>query len=180
MTRRAPLTDEALTYQVRTHLVYELKFLIFAADAFQRAKGGLLVALLDSTAVHARNLFEFATEKDKTRFTLHALGGHAAKSDAWNRWANNRVTHMLEREHDKARWPQGGEAWERPDKMMKMARAVLDRLRDGGEDIPAGPVRDAYFDVLSAAERYWSEPTPESHKALAALYDASRDEPYPR
>ncbi len=179
MTRRGPLQDEELTHQVRTHLVYELKWLIFAADAFQRAQGGTYVAFLDSAAVHARNLLEFATKRDPTRFTLHALGGTAGNSDAWDRWANNRVTHMLEREHHKAPWPDGRDAWKKPEKLMTMARAVLDRLREGGRTVPAGPLRDSYVRVMSAAEDYWREPTSQNHERLAHLYDSSQDEPYP-
>ena len=179
MARRERLTQDELAYQVCTHLLYELKWLIFAADAFQRTEGGSYVAFLDSASIHARNLFEFAAKKDTTRFTLYALGGRAAKSDAWDRWVNNRVAHMFEREHDKAPWPEGREGWDRSDKLMRMAGAVLRRLRDGCVPIPRGPLRDAYEEVLSASEVYWISPTPQNHELLADLYDDSQDEPYP-
>jgi len=166
--------------QVRTHLVYELKWMIFAADAFRNAEGWSYVAFLDSAALHARNLFEFAAKQDEARFTLHALGGNAAKSNDWDRWVNNRVAHMLEREHDKAPWPAGGgEGWEDPNKLMTMAKEVLERLRAGGKCMPQGLLRDSYYEVLSAAEQYWADPNPKNHGRLARLYDESQDEPYP-
>jgi hypothetical protein len=73
MAQRERLTEDVLAFQVRTHPVYELKWPIFAADAFQRAQGGSYVAFLDSAAGHARNLVEFAAKRDSTSFTLHAL-----------------------------------------------------------------------------------------------------------
>jgi hypothetical protein len=86
---------------------------------------------------------------------------------------------MLEREQTKVRWPEGRDAWNKSDKLMTMARAVLDGLLDGGAPIPAGPLRDSYLGVLSAAERYRNEPTPGNHQLPAELYDDSQDAPYP-
>jgi hypothetical protein len=97
------------------------------------------VALIDSATVHARNLFEFAAERKTTKFTLHALGGSAKPSKPWDQWANNLVTHMLEREHHKAPWPPGLDN-SRPERLMVMAGAVLDRLEDGGKSMPGGPI----------------------------------------
>ena len=179
MGKRESLREDDCLYQIRTHLVYELKWLIFAADAFERAEGGSQVAFLESAAIHARNLFEFAAKKDSTRFTLHALGGSPAKSDAWDRWANNRVAHMTERELHKAPWPEGRERWNESDKLMGMARAVLDRLRSGSETMPGGPLRSTYDEALTAAEHYWARPDEQRHQQLANLYDDSGDESYP-
>ena len=88
------------------------------------------------------------------------------KGDAWSRWSNNRVTHMTEREHDKAPWPEGPEGWNRPDKLVRMAKAVLGCLREGGEPIPVGGLRDSYYQVLTAADQYLSTPTPRNHQLL--------------
>jgi len=177
MTRRA----QDYAYEIRTHLLYELRWLIYAATRYEtRDTAGLDVALIDSAAVHARNLFEFAASKKTGTFTLHALGGTEKDSKDWDRWANNRVTHMGLREHDKAPWPAGLDN-ARLDRLMMMAGAVLDRLDDGGNSIPAGDVRTAYIEVLGAARQYWSSPSEENHRLLAELYDDSRDadaEPY--
>ncbi len=57
--------DESV-YQIRTHLLYELKWMIFAAARFEKAlPGDPYVALIDSAAVHARNLFEFVGTKQR-------------------------------------------------------------------------------------------------------------------
>lgn len=177
--KRRKLTTEELAAQVRTHLVYELKWLISAADEFQRSSDATYVSFLDSAAVHARNLFEFAEKKDGTRFTLHGLGGTGSKSDAWDHWANNRVAHMTQRDESKAPWPEGRDAWNRPDKLLRMAAAVLERLRDGGSTIALGELRDTYDEVLAAAAAYLADPSPETHENLAVLFDDGSDEPYP-
>lgn len=134
----SPLLDEnELVYQIHSHLVYELKWLIHAASSFQSASGHDYVAFLDSATLHARNLLEFAYKKDTNRFTLAALEGTPTDAKAWRRWCNNRVTHMLEREHDKAPWPGGKGTWNQADKLM------LDRVpRSGG-------VRGVILGVLS-------------------------------
>jgi hypothetical protein len=173
MTANTPRDPGDDIYEIRTHLLYELQWMIYAAARFQ-ASGDPSVALIDSAAVHARNLFEFASKGDARRFTLHALGGSAKVMESWTRWTNNRVTHMLDREGDKAPWPDGLDN-SRPDKLMVMAGAVLNRLEDGGKSIPPGPVSDAFDTVVNAARRYWLNPTEATHAALAALYDDSRD-----
>ena len=179
MTNRAPLSQQELVYQIRCHLRYELQFMLFAADAYQRATGASCVTYLDSATIHARNLLEWASEKDATQFNLGALGGCAARLESWERWANNRVAHMREREHDKAPWPGGPGTWDRPDKLMLMAKVVLDRLRNGLQGIPPGDARDAYVAVLDAALAYWTDPTHSNYEALNSLHDGSRDMRYP-
>jgi hypothetical protein len=172
-------TEEDQVYEIRTHLLYELKWMIFAASLFAEGQsGGVYVALIDSATVHGRNLFEFASDRGTEFFTLAALGGTPKKSRAWDQWANNRVTHMLWREHGRARWPEGLDN-DRPDRFMVMARAVLDRLESGGATIPPGPVKDAFDAVLAAACAYWREPSEERHQDMNALYDGGRDDrPY--
>ena len=168
--------DADIVYEIRSHLLYELKWLVYAAARFQRGENDQMeVALIDSATVHARNLFEFAGLKRADEFTLHTLGGTAKPARDWDRWANNRVIHMRRREHHKAPWPAGLDN-SRPDRLMVMAGAVLDRLEDGGQSIPPGDTRNAYIEVLGAARRYWSDPSDANHELLAALYDDSRDE----
>lgn len=178
-TKKKRLSDCALIHEVRSHLLYELDWLIFSADAFRRPNNDAYVSFLDSAAIHARNLFEFAAKKDVSRFTLHALGGRTARSNDWDRWVNNRVAHMIERERDKAPWPKDGGSYESPDKLMVMAKVVLDRLRDGWEAMPCQQVREAYNEVLTAAERYWDKPNPQNRLLLSQLRDTSQHEPYP-
>jgi hypothetical protein len=166
-------------HAIRTHLLYELKWMIFAASRFaEDSSGDMYVALIDSATVHGRNLFEFAGTTNKEHFTLAALGGTPKKAKPWDRWANNRVTHMLWREHDRAPWPDGLDNT-RPDRLMVMAGAVLDRLERGATTIPQERVREAFDAVVGAARRYWEEPTEERHQKMNQLYDASRDDrPY--
>ena len=162
-------------YQIRTHLLYELKWMIFAASRFAGGKAGdVYVALIDSAAVHARNLLEFGASRKRNHFTLNEIGGSPKKVDPWDRWTNNRVMHMTTRERDRAPWPDGLDNT-RTDRLMVMAGAVLDRLESGGGAISPGPVRESYFAVLRSARQYWSEPTEQRHQALQALYDDSRD-----
>lgn len=169
------MDPDELTYQIRTHLLYELKWMIFAASQFASgAHSGVYIALIDSATVHARALFEFAHLTCAERFTLAALGGTPERSTAWDRWANNRVMHMMQREHSRMPWPEGLDN-DRKDRFMVMADAVLRRLETGGGAIPIGPVKTAYDEVVGAARRYWAEPTESRHKELADLYDNSRD-----
>lgn len=170
-------TDD-LVYEIRTHLLYELKWMIFAASRFEQGAGDMYVALIDSATVHGRNLFEFAAKQDHRHFTLAALGGTPKKATPWDRWANNRVAHMLWREHDRAPWPDGLDNT-RPDRLMAMAGAVLDRLEQGGASIPSGDIKQAFDSVVGAGRRYWNEPTEDRHQEMNLLYDGSRDDrPY--
>ena len=162
-------------YEINAHLLYELKWMILAASQFaQGDTGHLHVALIDSATVHARNLFEFGRSRKTGHFTLYELGGTPRKSRAWDHWANNRVTHMTTRETDRAPWPEDLDN-DREDRLMVMAKAVLDRLDDGAEAVPPGPTRLALLEVLAAARTYWHEPTEENHQRLSGLYDGSRD-----
>jgi hypothetical protein len=167
------MNDDDLAYQIRTHLLYELKWMIFAATQFGPNCGNVYVALIDSATVHARNLFEFARLKKPGRFTLAALGGTPGKRRKWDQFLNNRVTHMSSREDDRPGWPAGLDN-DRPDRLVVMAAVVLDLLEHGAP-IPAGPVRTAYDEVLGAARAYLSDPSEATHGLLAALYDNSRD-----
>ena len=171
--------EEDQAYEIRTHLLYELRWMIFAASRFADGnQGDVYVALIDSATVHGRNLFEFASHKRIDCFSLAALGGTPKRVEKWDRWANNRVTHMLSRENDRAPWPDGLDNG-RSDRFMVMAGAVLDRLDEGGATIPAGLVKDAFDKVVGAARAYWEQPTEDRHQDMNALYDGSRDDrPY--
>lgn len=179
MARQPILSEAELVSQVRRHLVYELTWLIYAGHRFQEEPQPAYVAFLDSAAVHARALLEFAEKKTKHRFTLHAPGGKSAPKDAWYQWASNRVLHMTNRDREQAPWPEGREAYERPDKLLRMAGVVVGRLRDGASTIPGGEIRDAYLAVLDAAAANLSDSSEAGHQRLATLYDASEDQPYP-
>jgi hypothetical protein len=126
------VTEQDQIYEINTHLLYELRWMIHAANAFQhRTSTDPYVALLDSATVHGRNLFEFAGTPKTQFFTLASLGGTPKKSAEWDRWANNRVTHMTWREHDRAPWPDGLDNT-RDDRFIVVADAVLKRLEEGG------------------------------------------------
>jgi hypothetical protein len=163
-------------YQIRTHLLYELKWMIHAAERLESDDfvTGDDVAFVNSATVCGRNLLEFAYEKKTDEFTLASLGGTPTVSPAWIDWANNRVTHLGQREIKRPPWPDGLNN-DMPDRLMKMAGAVLDQLEAGGASIPPDGVKDAYDEVLRAARVYWSDPSPANHQALAALYDDSGD-----
>lgn len=169
-------TTDDQVYEINTHLLYELRWMIYAANAFEhRTEHDPYVALLDSATVHGRNVFEFAAHESTESFTLKSLGGTPQKYKKWKRWANNRVTHMLWRESDRPPWPEGLDN-DRDDRFMVMADAVLKRLEEGGKSITAGPVKAAFDTMLGAARAYWSEPTDQRHQEMAALYDDSRDD----
>lgn len=164
-------------FQINTHLLYELKWMVYAgARLEENREDEPTVALVDSAAIHARNLFEFAEKpKKENHFTLTMLEGTAQKAGGWTRWANNRVAHMMLREHDQAPWPDGLDN-QRVDRLTKMAEAVLDRLEAGGKDIPLGPVRDAYWELLERARACWRDPSPANARLVDDLYDNSRDD----
>jgi hypothetical protein len=169
------VTELDQIYEINTHLLYELLWMIHAANAFENhTSTDPYVALLDSATVHGRNLFEFAGTPGTKFFTLASLGGTPKKSDDWDHWANNRVTHMLWREHDRAPWPQGLNN-ERDDRFMVMADAVLKRLEEGGASITSAAIKKAYDTMIKAAREYWKDPTEKLHGDLAKLYDDSRD-----
>lgn len=162
-------------YEIKTHLLYELKWTIYAASRFQEERDGdPYLALIDSATIHARNLFDFAYHPSTTQFTLQSLGGRQQPSGGWWDWANNRVTHMRQRETTRAPWPSGLDN-NRPDRFMVMADEALQALETGGASIPAGPVKVAFDEVVAAGRAYWTLPDDSHHNALQALYDDSRD-----
>lgn len=172
--------EEDLIYQVNTHLLYELRWLIAAAARYEESRpGDPYIALIDSATIHARNLFEFAWGTKKTEFNIRSLGGTAQPNKAWSEWANSRVTHMRQRELKKAQWP-GGISNKDPDKLMVMAGSVLDTLETGGRSMPAGDIKSAYDTLISAARQYWRHPNDTKHEAaVEALHDDSRDDSAP-
>lgn len=172
------MNDEDLVYQIHTHLLYELKWLIFAATEFAKGSSTMDVPLIDSASVHARNLLEFAKLTTPGRFTLSAVGGIHGRNKEWERFLNNRVTHMHSREKDRPRWPDGLDN-ERPDRLVKMAGVVLALLQANGATIKLGKVRNAYDEIVGAAIAYLEFPSEEAHATLARLYDDSRDDQRP-
>jgi hypothetical protein len=164
-------------FQIRTHLLYELKWLISAAARFaEEREGDPGVALLDSAAVHARNLFEFAERQWPRAFTLCALGGEEQAGGAWAEWANQYVMHMHYRESQRMGYPDGVDHRD-PERLMKMADYALTCLEEGGRSIPEEAHVKEWFDkVVDDARAYWQEPTTERHDELQRHYDASRDD----
>jgi hypothetical protein len=172
-------TADDQIFEINTHLLYELLWMIYAAARFAEDRNGdPHVALLDSATVHGRNLFRFGGTRSNKHFTLAALGGTPKKCKEWDSWANNRVAHMEMREDAEARagstWPDGLDN-SRPDRFIVMADAVLRRLETGGATIKSGPVKNAFDTMVGAARAYWNEPTEQRHQDMNALYDRSRD-----
>jgi hypothetical protein len=172
--------DDDQVFEINTHLLYELKWMIYAAARHAAdLEGDPRVALLDSATVHGRNLFEFASKRKPKDFTLAALGGTPQSAAEWTSWANNRVTHMLWRENPKARagstWPDGLDN-DSDTRLMVMADTVLKRLEKGGGTIQIASVKAAFDTMLTAAREYWREPSEDRHQAMNALYDDSRDD----
>lgn len=170
------MSEEDKIYQIRTHMLYELRWMIYAANRFARNNCGEdYVAFIDSATTHGRNLFEFAYAGPKVRqFNLAALEAKRQPPGKWADWANNRVSHMMEREHDRIGWPEGLDNT-MDDRFMKMAGAVLDRLEAGGATIPAGSIHDAFGEVVSTARAYWQDPSEATKRAVDQLRDGSRD-----
>lgn len=167
-------TDEDLIYQINTHLLYEVRWLIYAATEFAKGDSLHWMALIDSAAVHGRNLFEFAKLTTKRTFSLHSLGGAPQENKPWERFLNNRVTHMHSREKDRSGWPDGLDNV-RQDRLVVMTQVALDMLQAGGAAIPSGDVRDGFDELLIRARAYLLDPTEAKLQHLAALYDDSRD-----
>lgn len=170
-------SNDDLIYQINTHLLYELKWLIFAAAKFNQGDNDAYVALIDSATIHARNLIEFATLGSAKNFTLVALGGTAqknAKTEKWSQFLNNRVTHMYGREAFRPPWPDGLDN-ERCDRFIVLATFVIQTLKAGGNSIPNTKVKVVYNQLVDAANTYLSDPTEDNMAAIDKLYDDSKD-----
>jgi len=167
-------SNNDLIYQINTHLLYELKWMIFAATEFQKCQDQSYVAFIDSASIHARNLFEFVSKNSPKNFTLAALGGSDAGRRDWETFLNNRVTHMYGREGVRPGWPDGLDN-QRDDKLIVMAQTVLDLLETNGQPIPVGSVKEAYDEVILLSKDYLTNPSKESLAKLDVLYDSSRD-----
>lgn len=170
------MSEKDEIYQVHTHLLYELQWMVYAANRFARGDCGKdYVAFIDSATVHGRNLFEFAyTKKTTGLFSLATLGAVAQPPGLWAAWSNNRVSHMMKREAERAQWPDGLDNT-MDDRFMKMADAVLIRLESGATTIPPGDVKEAFETVVGAARSYWQDPTDANWATFSDLYDGSRD-----
>lgn len=170
------MTPVDQVYEIHSHLLYEAKWMIFAASELELAPTcGHYVALIDSAIVHARNLLEFCELRDTEHFTLADLGGAPQpRQKDWHHFVNNRVAHMYLREHSRPAWPCGLTN-DSADRLMVMAETVVGVLEAGGVTIPGGPVHDGFLAVVSAARSYVDDPCEANHLALADLYDGSRD-----
>ena len=136
--RRPVPTDADQVFQINHHLLHELKWMVHAADLFEHARrGDPVVEYLDSAAVHARNVFDFAYHESRSQFTLAALGGARQLSAGWWDWANNRVTHMRQREQSRVPYPNGISPTD-PRRAMLMAGDAIAALEAGRRQY--GPV----------------------------------------
>jgi|GEM_PF-3347880 len=170
-------SDDDLIYQVNTHLLYEIEWLIFAATKFNQGDNDTYVALIDSATIHARNLIEFASLSSTKNFTLKALGGTVqknTKTDQWSRFLNNRVTHMYGREAFRPTWPDGLDN-KRQDRFIVLATFVVNTLKLGGKTIPSHNVKAAYDQLIDAASTYLLDPTEDNMTFIDKLYDGSKD-----
>jgi hypothetical protein len=175
---RQKLSPTELVYQINTHLLYEIEWMLFAATEFKRCdESGYnphRLALIDSSLVHARNLFEFIKMDKIGSFTLAELGGVSCDKDKWRHFLNNRITHMYDREHDKASWPDGLDNV-RNDRFIVMSNTILELLESQGSSIDIADIRKAFDILLETAKTYLSDPSDKSFRKLESLYDASRD-----
>jgi len=172
------LTPAELVYQINTHLLYEIKWMLFAATEFKRCdesdNNPHYQALIDSSFVHARNLFEFISMDKTGSFTLAALGGTACDKPRWRRFLNNRIAHMYDREKDKASWPDDLDN-DRNDRFIMMADIILSLFENQGGSITDTNIRKAYDELLNASKAYLGDPSEELFGKLEILYDSSRD-----
>lgn len=175
-----PLDNAECVYQINTHLLYELKWLLFAATEFKRLdelnNNRHYMALIDSAFLHARNLFEFISMNKTAKFTLAALGGTSSDQPAWRHLINNRITHMGERENNKAHWPSGLNNASN-DRFIKMSDAILTLLETQGVALKDAAIQKAYDKLIQSARAYLNDANDEHFSKLEALYDASRDGP---
>jgi hypothetical protein len=162
------------TYQINTHLLYELKWLIFAATEFKKGNTPYYVALIDSACIHGRNLFEFMAMNNRRSFTLLALDGTRHERRDWISFLSNRVVHMYGREGARPVWPDGLDN-ETPDRFIVMAQTLLNLLETNGQSIPAGPIKSAYDTLISAAKACLLDPSEKNFAALDALHDSGGD-----
>lgn len=162
------------TYQINTHLLYELRWLIFAATEFEKGDQPHYVALIDSACIHARNLFEFMALRNTTSFTLSALGGTRHERRDWISFLSNRVVHVYGREGTRPVWPDGLNN-SQPDRFVTMAQTLLSLLETNGKTIPAGAAKSAYDTLLSAAKACLADPSERNFAILDALRDDSGD-----
>lgn len=161
-------------YQINTHLLYELKWLIFAAVEFNKGSQPHYVALIDSACVHGRNLFEFMGMNNNRSFTLLTLGGTRHERRDWISFLSNRVVHVYGREGARPTWPDGLDNI-RTDRFIVMAQTILNLLETNGQSIPAGATKSAYDTLLSAAKTCLTNPSEENFAALDALRDNNGD-----
>lgn len=177
-TMTSSFTTDELVYQINTHLLYELKWMLFAATEFKRCDelgdNKHYMPLIDSSFVHARNLFEFISMNKTTSFTLVALGGTRCDKPRWRHFLNNRIAHMYDREHDKASWPDSLDNV-RNDRYIVMSDIVLTLLEIQGTSISNADIRQAFDRLVNAARSYLNDPTDAHFGDLEALYDDSRD-----
>ena len=165
------------TYQINTHLLYELKWLVFAATEFEKGNQLYSIALIDSASIHARNLFEFMAmkaDRNGKNLNLATLGGTRHERKDWMSFLSNRVVHAYGREGTRPVWPDGLNN-SRSDRFVVMARALLNLLETNGQTIPTGAVKSAYDTLLSAAKTCLSDPSEKNFAALDALRDDSGD-----
>lgn len=152
--------------------------MLFAATEFKRrdeaGDNAQYQALIDSSFVHARNLFEFISMNKTDRFTLASLGGTSIDKPKWRELLNNRVSHMYDREQDKASWPDGLNNV-RNDRFIVMSNTVLTLLENQGASISDRDIRAAFDTLISSAKAYLSNPSDTSFGSLESLYDTSRD-----
>lgn len=170
-------SDDYLIYQINTHLLYEIKWLVFAATKFDQGDSDAYVALIDSATIHARNLIEFASLGSTKNFTLAALGGTSqknTKTEKWSQFLNNRVTHMYGREAFRPPWPDGLDN-ERHDRFIVLATFVVQTLKTGGNSIPSSEVKNAFNKLVDATRIYLLDPTEDHLTAIDKLYDGSKD-----
>lgn len=172
------LTPTELVYQINTHLLYEIKWMLFAATEFKRCDESgdnpHYLALIDSSLVHARNLFEFIKMEKAGSFTLAELGGTSCDKDKWRHFLNNRITHMYHREYNKASWPDGLDN-DRNDRFIVMSNTILNLLESQGTTISDSDIRTAFDTLIATAKAYLNVPSDKAFADLEALYDTTRD-----
>lgn len=121
-----------LVDQVRDHFRFEVCWLVEHALRFANEnEGDPGVALLDSVALHARNLIEWAhMKRNGDRFCARLMGGTAAGAgDPWATWANAWVLHAWGRDTATRWYPEGIDPTD-PTRFVTMARRVLAILAD--------------------------------------------------
>ena len=180
--------------QVRRHLCYELKWMLWAVDRFEQsvrvsrsAEGhdgaaADAIAFQDSALLHARNLVEFAAAAAQPTESLEPkdhwalsdiLGTHRRKvPGSLQRFLNNWVVHLGAGRASESKWPKDleGQAIANDDdaRLSRLVEVVFKLLKPKHRTTTMQTEEGiAYLTLLDQAREYFDQRTPEAFEHLS-------------